>query len=283
MKPEWLKINLPNKEYEYTKELLDRLHITTVCREAKCPNVNECWGNRTATFMILGDVCTRGCKFCNTKSANEGREIDWDEPKRITTAVRTLGLKYVVITSVDRDDLPDLGAGHFARCVTEIKQKTGVYVEVLTPDFQGKTELVDVVCKAGPDVFGHNIETVKRLQPKVRDLRANYGQSLGVLGYVARQYPNIIVKSALMVGMGETEKEVVEALEDLHTVGVEAVCIGQYLQPTKWHYPVNEYVRPEQFKEYEKIAKDMGFRFVASGPFVRSSYEAWKICKLIKS
>lgn len=277
-KPQWLKIPLPNEKYLSTKALLDSLGIVTVCREAKCPNVNECWGKGAATFMILGDTCTRGCRFCNTKTAQKGTEIDAGESKRVALAVRALGLKYAVITSVDRDDLEDLGAGHFARCIREVKQQNpSVKVEVLTPDFQGKMELVDIVCDAGPHVFGHNIETVKRLTPKVRDLRASYTQSLAVLKHVALEYPQIIVKSALMVGMGESEEEVCEALADLRDAGVAAVAIGQYLQPTPKHYPVAEYVRPEQFEKYAGIAKEMGFKFVASGPFVRSSYHAWEM------
>jgi len=271
-KPQWLKIGLPNQEYGETKRILERLGITTVCKEAKCPNINECWGKGTATVMVLGDVCTRGCKFCNTKKAEKGREVDPSEPGRIAEAVKALGLRYIVITSVDRDDLADLGAEHFAKCISHVKAYAKV--EVLTPDFQGRTNLVDIVCKAGPDVYGHNIETVKRLQKVVRDPRASYENSLKVLRYVSENYPRIITKSALMVGMGESEEEVKEALEDLRSVGVKAVAIGQYLQPTKNHYPVKEYVKPEQFKRYEEYAKKSGFDFVAAGPFVRSSYHA---------
>ncbi|MEM0437875.1 MAG: lipoyl synthase [Candidatus Micrarchaeia archaeon] len=277
-KPQWLKIPLPNEKYASTKMLLDSLGIVTVCREAKCPNVNECWGNGTATFMILGDTCTRGCRFCNTRTAQRGREVDTGEAKRIAAAIRALGLKYAVITSVDRDDLEDLGAGHFARCIREARlQNPSVKVEVLTPDFQGRAELIDIVCDAGPHVFGHNIETVRRLTPKVRDLRASYAQSLAVLRHAAQEYPQIIVKSALMVGMGESEDEVCETLADLRDAGVKAVAIGQYLQPTPRHYPVAEYVPPEQFEKYANIAREMGFEFVASGPLVRSSYRAWGI------
>lgn len=275
-KPEWLRIGLPAKGYGGTKGLLAGLNITTVCREAKCPNVNECWGNGTATFMVLGDVCTRGCRFCNVKTAVRGTEVDANEGDRIAEAVRAMGLKYAVITSVDRDDLEDFGAGHFAGCVGKVKGE-GVKVEVLAPDFQGKVELVDVVAGSGPDVYGHNIETVERLTPKVRDLRAGYRQSLNVLRHVAENYPNIIVKSGIMVGMGESKGEVIMALEDLHAAGVRAVTIGQYLAPTRHHYPVSEYVKPERFDEYSEIAKGIGFGFVASGPFVRSSYRAWEI------
>lgn len=279
-KPDWLKIPLPNEDYKETRELLSSLRIVTVCKEAKCPNVNECWGNKTATFMVLGDTCTRGCKFCNTKTAINGNEVDKSEAKRIAKAVRALGLKYVVITSVDRDDLEDLGAKHFAECIAAVKSECpGVRIEVLTPDFQGKEELVNAVCGAGPDVFGHNIETVRRLTPKVRDLRASYAQSIAVLRHAAQEYPKIIVKSAVMVGMGESEDEVCEALADLKEAGVKAIAIGQYLQPTPRHYPVAEYITPQQFERYAKIAKEMGFRFVASGPFVRSSYRAWEIFK----
>ncbi|MCX8205685.1 MAG: lipoyl synthase [Candidatus Micrarchaeota archaeon] len=278
MKPCWLKIPLPSGGYDETKRLLSSLNVVTVCKEAKCPNVNECWGNGTATFMVLGRTCTRGCRFCNTKTALQGDGLDAGEANRIAEAVVRLGLKYVVITSVDRDDLEDLGAGHFAHCISTIKRECeGVRIEVLTPDFQGRRELIDLVCGAGPDVFGHNIETVRRLTPKVRDLRASYEQSLSVLRHVSDRYPHIIVKSAIMVGLGESEGELCEALADLKGAGVTAVAIGQYLRPTPKHYPVAEYVRPEQFEKYAKIAKGMGFKFVASGPFVRSSYRAWEV------
>ncbi|MEM3364191.1 MAG: lipoyl synthase [Candidatus Micrarchaeia archaeon] len=276
-KPSWLKIGLPSRKYEDTKRILSSLGITTVCKEAKCPNVNECWGRGTATFMVLGDVCTRGCKFCNTKTAQCGREVDQKEPDRIAKAVLALNLNYVVITSVDRDDLDDLGAGHFARCVAEVKKKTNARVEVLTPDFQGKTSLVDMVCEVGPEVFGHNVETVERLQKIVRDSRCDYETSLKVLRHAASKHSGIITKSALMVGMGESVEEVIGTLEDLRNAGVRAVAIGQYLQPTKRHYPVKEYVTPGKFAAYEKAAREMGFDFVECGPFVRSSYKAWEM------
>lgn len=272
-KPEWLKIGLPDKAYSRTKKLIDELNITTVCKEAKCPNVNECWGNGTATFMILGKVCTRNCRFCNVMTGSVGEDLDWNEIDRICEAVNIMRLKHVVITSVDRDDLHDLGAKYFAECVRALKN-LGVKVEVLTPDFDGKEDLIDLVCKAGPDVFGHNIETVERISPIVRDSRASYKQSLKVLGYVADNYDKIIVKSALMVGLGENEEEVEKSLRDLRECGVKAVAIGQYLRPSKRNYPVAEYVHPKTFEKYKRTALNMGFEFVECGPFVRSSYNA---------
>lgn len=276
-KPEWLRIGLPSRKCSDTGALLSSLGITTVCREAKCPNVNECWGNGAVTFMILGNVCTRGCKFCNTKTSAKGCKVDANEARRIAEAAKRLQLRHAVITSVDRDDLEDMGAGHFAACIATLRKECpDTKIEVLTPDFQGKTGLIDVVCRAGPDVFGHNVETVRRLQKDVRDVRASYETSLKVLRHVAKTYPCIITKSALMVGMGESEGEVIEALEDLRKAGVKAVAIGQYLQPTRGHYPVKEYVRPEQFKKYEMTARKIGFELIACGPLVRSSYRAWE-------
>ncbi|MCX8199856.1 MAG: lipoyl synthase [Candidatus Micrarchaeota archaeon] len=277
-KPPWLKIGLPTGKYNCTKEILDKLGVTTVCREAKCPNVNECWGNGTATIMILGDVCTRGCKFCNTKTAAEGRKVDGTEPERVARAARLLGLRYIVITSVDRDDLEDFGALHFAKCISAVRKECpNIKIEILAPDFQGNLDFVDIVCNSSPDVFGHNVEVVERLQKAVRDPRASYKVSLDVLRHVATKYSHIVTKSALMVGMGESEEEVLSTLRDLRSAGVKAVAIGQYLQPTKMHYPVKEYVTPEQFRRYGDAAREMGFYYVASGPFVRSSYMAGRI------
>ncbi len=278
-KPPWLKIKLPNQTCNQTKQLIQKLGVATVCREAKCPNANECWGNKTATFMILGKICTRGCRFCNVKTGRKGEELDWGEIGRIANAVRKLKLKYAVITSVDRDDLHDLGSKYFAECIRRIK-KLGVLVEVLTPDFQGKVECMQRVAEEMPHVFGHNIETVERLTTCVRDARASYEQSLGVLRYVSENYgERIIVKSGLMVGFGETKDEIIETLKDLRDAGVRAISIGQYLQPTKNHIQVKEYITPKKFDEYGRIAKQIGYEFVASGPFVRSSYRAWEMVK----
>jgi len=250
-----------------------RLH--TVCEEALCPNIAECWGGGTATFMILGDTCTRGCRFCNVKTGNPAGLLDIDEPKRVADVVASSGLRYVVLTSVDRDDLPDGGAGIFAETVKEIKLgDSRVFVEVLTPDFRGNKADVKTVVDAQPDVFAHNIETVKRLTPRIRDPRAGYEQSLSVLRMVKEVNPSIYTKSSLMLGLGEGDDEVLSTLADLRSVGVAIVTLGQYLQPSLGHIPVAEYVPPEKFEWIRREAERMGFLYVAAGPLVRSSYRA---------
>ncbi|MBI5036750.1 lipoyl synthase [Candidatus Micrarchaeota archaeon] len=266
-----MKIRPGKAEFCRTTRTIRSNRITTVCEEAKCPNLSECWSCGTATFMVLGDTCTRGCRFCSVKTAAKGREVDVDEPKKIAEAAREMGLKYVVITSVDRDDLPDHGAKHFAECVKEVKA-IGAKVEVLAPDFRGDLALVQKVLDAKPDVFGHNIETVRRLQKKARDPRASYGQSLKVLGYAKGQGAK--TKSAIMLGLGETTEEVLEAMDDLRTIGCDFLAIGQYLQPSPLQLPVEEYVKPETFGWLKGKALEKGFRYCAAGPFVRSSYRA---------
>jgi lipoyl synthase len=275
-KPEWLKIRPPGGEnYSRIKELLRGLKLHTVCEEARCPNVAECWGGGTATVMLMGDTCSRACRFCHVKSGNPKGVLDANEPVNTASAIAELKLRYVVLTSVDRDDLPDGGADHFAKTVEEIKRLSPeTLVEVLIPDFQGDEKSIQRICLSGVDVIAHNIETVERLTSSVRDRRCGYRQSLNVLKRVKDDFPNIYTKSSVMVGLGENREEVVRAMDDLRAVGVQIVTFGQYLRPTSWHLPVEEYVHPDVFKEYEKIGLEKGFLCVPSGPLVRSSYRA---------
>ncbi len=274
-------------EFEQVNEKLRRYRLNTVCTSARCPNLADCWGRGTATFMILGNVCTRLCRFCSVATGNPYGKVDETEPDRVAEAVRDLGLKYVVLTSVDRDDLEDLGAGAFARTVVKVRRQNAevrtqdngqrVRVEVLTPDFGARRELLRQVIDAGPDVFGHNIETVERISPEVRDPRASYEQSLGVLQTVKELAPEILTKSGLMAGLGETDDEVLQAMRDLRRTGCDIVTIGQYLQPNKRCLVVARYVEPAQFKRWEQQALDMGFRNAFCGPLVRSSYMAEQV------
>ena len=275
-KPNWLKVRAPSGEnYERIKGMASDLKLATVCQEARCPNMGECWGGGTATFMLMGEVCTRGCRFCNVKTGNPKGKIDTEEPNKIGWAIGQMGLEYVVLTSVDRDDLPDQGADHFARTIEVIKQNDSkVIVEVLTPDFRGERELVERLVRAKPDVFAHNIETVESLTKKVRDPRAGYRQSLRVLEMVKEIDSTRFTKSSIMLGLGETKEEIMQALRDLRSVGCDVVTFGQYLQPTKRHLRVEAYVPPDDFVEWQKVAEGMGFLYVASGPLVRSSYRA---------
>jgi len=277
-KPPWLRVGVPGGErYARVRETLRGLKLHTVCQEARCPNVAECWGGGTATVMLMGDTCTRGCRFCHVKTSGHPTPLDPDEPRSVAEAVRGLGLDYVVVTSVDRDDLADGGAGHFAEAIVRLKTIPGLLVEVLTPDFQGDLEAVRTIGRAGPDVFANNLETVRRLTPVVRDARATYEQTLAVLGAMKREFPRIVTKSSVMVGLGESEAEVEGAMGDLRSVGVEVLTLGQYLRPSAWHLPVVEYVTPERFRAYEESGKRHGFRYVASGPLVRSSYRAGEL------
>jgi lipoyl synthase len=277
-KPGWLRVNVPGGErYGRVRETLAGLKLHTVCAEAHCPNVAECWGGGTATVMLMGDTCTRGCRFCQVKTAARPPALDTDEPRHMADAVRALGLDYVVVTSVDRDDLPDGGAAHFAEAIRRLKEIPGLLVEVLTPDFQGDAEAVRTVGRAAPDVFANNVETVRRLTPAVRDARAGYDQTLGVLERMKREFPAIVTKSSIMVGLGESVAEVEETMRDLRGVGVEVLTLGQYLRPSAWHLPVVEFVTPEAFAAYEASGRAMGFRYVASGPLVRSSYRAGEL------
>lgn len=274
-KPEWIKTRIPSGEnYIRVKQTLRRQQLHTVCEEAKCPNISECWGVGTATIMIMGDVCTRGCRFC---AVGSGRPefLDAEEPQRVAKAIKEWGLNYVVITAVCRDDLEDGGAGHMADTILEVKRlSTKTIVEPLIPDYGGDKKSVMKITRARPEVISHNIETVRRLTPAVRDARASYEQSLSVLKSIKEMDPNIVTKSSVMLGLGERREEVLQALKDLRSAGVDIVTMGQYLQPTIKHLPVTEYVLPEKFDEYKKDAERMGFLYVVSGPFVRSSYKA---------
>lgn len=275
-KPSWLKTKPASGEnYKRLKVLSSELGLHTVCEEAKCPNIAECWGGGTATFMLMGDKCTRGCRFCAVDSGNPKKVLDVLEPTKIGMALEQLGLSYVVLTSVDRDDLEDGGAAHIASTIQEAKKRNpGLLLEVLTPDFQGDKEAIRTVVEAGPDVFSHNLETVKRLQSTVRDPRAGYEQSLEVLRTVKRYNPRIYTKSSLMLGLGETNAEIVESMEDMRRASVDILTLGQYLRPTSWHLRVENFVTPETFDELKKVGESMGFLYVASGPLVRTSYRA---------
>lgn len=249
--------------------------LHTVCEEAHCPNIGECWGGGTATFMLLGDTCTRGCRFCAVKSGNPSGVVDDLEPLKIALALRQMALRYVVLTSVDRDDLPDGGAAHFAKTIVETRNKnSGMLIEVLTPDFQGDLDSVRTVVQAHPDVFAHNIETVERLQAKARDRRASYQQSLRVLKAVKEMDPSIYTKSSIMLGLGERDDEVIQSMRDLRACGVDLLAIGQYLRPSNWHMEVSEFVHPSKFEQFRRDGLSLGFKFVASGPLVRTSYRA---------
>ena len=278
-KPDWLKVKAPQGEnYARIKNMLGELKLATVCQEARCPNMGECWDGGTATFMLMGDTCTRGCKFCNVKTGNAKKglpPVDPFEPEKVAHSISQMNLNYVVITSVDRDDMPDQGSDHFARTVNTVKKlDPNLIVEILTPDFRGDESLVKHLADSRPDVFAHNIETVERLTPSVRDPRAKYRQSLRVLQAVKEFQPTVYTKSSIMLGLGEKDDEVIQALKDLRAVGCDVVTFGQYLQPTPKHLKVQEFVSPEKFQWWQKTAEDMGFLYVASGPLVRSSYRA---------
>ncbi|MHB1550071.1 MAG: lipoyl synthase [Vulcanimicrobiaceae bacterium] len=275
-KPHWLKVPLPHgDEYERVKAKVNALALNTVCKEARCPNLAECWGAGTATIMILGDTCTRGCRFCNVKTGNPKGFVDWLEPARVANAVRDLGWKYLVVTAVDRDDLADGGALIFANTVRAIRERAPESkVEILTGDYRGDLAALDIVLDAAPDVFAHNLETVRRLTPRVRDKRANYDQSLRVLAHAKKRAPAGFTKTSLMIGLSETDEEIEAAMEDARGVGVDILTMGQYLQPTKKHLAVQEFVTPERFRRLGALAKSKGFHQVVSSPLSRSSYHA---------
>ena len=273
-KPEWLKISIgANERYTETKRIVESHCLHTICSSGRCPNMGECWGKGTATFMIAGDICTRSCKFCNTRTGRP-LPLDPDEPLHVAESVALMKLSHAVITSVDRDDLPDLGAAHWAQTIREIKRlNPETTTEVLIPDFQGRKELVSQVIEAGPEIISHNMETVKRISPQVRSA-ANYHTSLEVIRQIAES--GTTAKSGIMVGLGETPAEVEELMDDLIAVGCKILTIGQYLQPTHKHYPVVAYITPEQFAIYKETGLKKGFEQVESAPLVRSSYHAEK-------
>ncbi|XP_048777397.2 lipoyl synthase, mitochondrial-like isoform X2 [Ostrea edulis] len=278
--PKWLKTDVAmGKDYHKLKENLRDLNLHTVCEEAKCPNIGECWGGAkgtaTATIMVLGDTCTRGCRFCSVKTARNPPPPDPMEPVNTAKAITSWGLDYVVLTSVDRDDLPDGGAAHLAETVREIKKnKSDILVECLTPDFRGDMTCVAKVAESGLDVYAHNVETVEDLQWLVRDPRANYKQSLNVLKFVKSNKQNLVTKTSVMLGLGETDDQIMRVMEDLRKIDVDCVTLGQYMQPTKRHLKVKEYVHPDKFKYWEEVGNKLGFAYTASGPLVRSSYKA---------
>ena len=279
-KPEWLKINIgANARYTETKHIVESHCLHTICSSGRCPNMGECWGKGTATFMIGGNICTRCCKFCNTATGRP-LPLDPDEPQHVAESIRLMKLWHAVITSVDRDDLPDLGAAHWAATIHEIMRvNPDITIEVLIPDFMGKEELIQQVIDAKPHIISHNMETVRRISPDVRSV-ANYDRSLKVIKQIADNH--ITAKSGIMVGLGETPEEVEQVMDDLLANGCQIMTIGQYLQPSHRHYPVHEYVTPEQFAEYRKIGMAKGFKDVESGPLVRSSYHAEKHAQFIQ-
>jgi len=279
-KPEWLKIKLITTDnFTNIKNTIKNYNLHTVCESAHCPNISECWNTGTATFMLMGDTCTRACKFCAVKTGNPMKNLDAEEPKNLAKALAEIRLfNYAVLTSVNRDDLADGGASHFAECIKEVKKAyPEIIVEVLIPDFRGDIGALKKIVEAKPEVIAHNIETVERLQRKVRDVRANYNQSLSVLENVKKFNSKIYTKSSIMVGLGETEEEVMQSMKDLRMIKVDILTIGQYLRPSDWHIPISEFIPPEKFEYFKQKALELGFLFCASGPFVRSSYKAGEL------
>lgn len=278
-KPSWLRARIPSGErFDQVKDNVRDHRLSTVCEESHCPNIGECWSNGTATIMVMGSVCTRACKFCSVDTGNPKGWLDADEPSNVADSVELMGLRYIVITSVDRDDLDDGGASHYAACVREIKTRTPeVKVEALTPDFDGDEAAIRTVVDSGLDVFAQNIETVERLTHPVRDPRAGYRQTIDLLAYAKRHNPEVLTKTSLMVGLGETFEEIEKTMDDLREANVDILTLGQYLQPTRNHLAVERFVSPEEFNQYRQIGLAKGFIEVASGPMVRSSYRADKV------
>lgn len=273
-KPDWLRVRLPHGEgYERVKAILERTRLNTVCQEARCPNMGECWGGGTATVMLMGETCTRACRFCHVKMGHPA-PLDPQEPEHLARAVKELALKYLVVTSVDRDDQPDGGASHFAQAIRALRRESPeTRVEVLIPDFQGVERDLDVVAEAGPHVIAHNVETVERLQPVVRDRRASWATSLKVLEYLKRKH-GVYTKSSVMLGVGETEDDLRASFKALREVGVDVLTLGQYLQPSPYHLKVERFYSPKEFDALRDEAMTYGFLYVAAGPLVRSSYRA---------
>lgn len=273
-KPKWLRVKLPTGEnYKHVRKLVSEYKLHTICESGNCPNMGECWGEGTATFMILGNICTRSCGFCAVATGRP-LSVDWEEPEKVAESVRLMEVKHCVITSVDRDELKDGGSIIWSETVNAVRQKSpGTTMETLIPDFKGDQEAVQRIIDVAPEIVSHNIETVRRLTRQVR-IQAKYDRSLEVLMWLHEG--GMRTKSGIMLGLGETEEEVIQTMDDLRVVGVQIITIGQYLQPTPKHLPVKEFIKPEQFKKYEKIGLEKGFRFVESGPLVRSSYRAEK-------
>ena len=273
-KPDWLRVKLPvGKKYTELRGLVDKYKLNTICTSGSCPNMGECWGEGTATFMILGNICTRSCGFCGVKTGRP-ETVEWDEPEKVARSIKIMNIKHAVITSVDRDDLKDGGSIIWAETVEAIRRANpNTTLETLIPDFQGKTSQIDRIIEVHPEVVSHNMETVRRLTREVR-IQAKYDRSLGVLKYLKEK--GMRTKTGLMLGLGETEEEVIQTMKDLQGVGLDVLTIGQYLQPTKKHLPVKEFITPNQFKKYETLGLEMGFMYVESGALVRSSYKAHK-------
>lgn len=278
-KPKWLRAQMPGGgRFEAVKRNVAEHRLSTVCAESHCPNMGECWSNGTATIMLMGSVCTRACRFCAVDTGNPRGWLDAEEPANTAKSVELMGLRYVVLTSVDRDDLPDGGASHYADCIRAIKARTPeVAVEALTPDFDGAPSAIERVVDSGLEVFAQNVETVERLTQRVRDPRAGYRKTLDVLAHAKRHRPEVITKTSLMLGLGETEEEILQTFDDLRAIGVDIVTLGQYLQPTRNHLPVERWVTPEEFERYRVLGLEKGFMEVPSGPLVRSSYRADRV------
>lgn len=278
-KPPWLRVGIGGgKRYQQVRETVNTHKLATVCEESHCPNIGECWNHGTATIMLMGATCTRACKFCAVDTGNPGGWLDLEEPANAAKSVQLMGLGYVVLTSVDRDDLDDGGAQHYANCIKDIKRvNPNTAVEALTPDFSGNRKDVAVVANSGLEVFAQNLETVERLTHVVRDPRAGYQQTLDVLAYAKQSNAKVLTKSSLMLGIGETDEEIETALQDLFKHNVDIVTLGQYMRPTKNHLPVDRWVTPEQFEQFREYGLSLGFMEVASGPLVRSSYRADKV------
>ncbi|MFL1781105.1 Lipoyl synthase [Candidatus Hepatincolaceae symbiont of Richtersius coronifer] len=283
-RPDWIRVKMAtnNPIYNQTQEIVKNNNLHTVCEEAACPNIGECWKKKHATVMILGDICTRSCRFCNVKSGKP-TPLDQNEPYNVGKLAATMGLKHMVITSVDRDDLPDGGAGHFVKCIQEVKtQSSHTTVEVLTPDFRDKEGALEEVIKAKPDVFNHNLETVSRLYKNIRP-KARYFHSLNLLWQAKKLNPTIFTKSGIMVGIGESKEEVFQVMDDMRSANIDFMTIGQYLQPTPFHAPINRFVTPEEFDEYKSAGLRKGFLMVASSPLTRSSYHADEDFKILSN
>lgn len=278
-KPEWLKVSMPSGEvFGEVRKIVKEHRLHTVCEEAMCPNIGECWSRGTATFMLMGHICTRACRFCAVDTGNPMGKLDLDEPMKVAESVKLMALKYVVLTSVDRDDLPDGGAYHFAKTVAAIKKlNPETRVESLTPDFSGNPHCVDLVLDSGVDTYAQNLETVRRLTHPVRDRRASYDQTLKVLAHAKKARPDVIVKTSIMLGLGETREEIRETMRDCREAGVDVITFGQYLRPTKHHLPVDRYLSPAEFNEIRDEGMPLGFLEIVSGPLVRSSYKAEQI------
>ena len=283
-KPDWLRLNHSfTPKFKEVKSIVKENHLNTVCEEAMCPNINECWSHGTATFMLLGDVCTRACKFCAVDTGNPRGRLDKKEPYKVAQSIKKMSLKYAVLTSVNRDDLADGGAKHYSNTIEAIKYACPkVMVEALTPDFEGKNKSISILLSSSLDIFAQNVETVERLTVRVRDPRAGYQQTLNVLEKAKKLSPEVLTKTSLMLGLGETTKEIQSTMMDACSVGVEILTLGQYLRPTLNHLPVERYIPPEEFLHYKNMAKEIGFKEVASGPMVRSSYRADKVARLLQ-